>query len=170
MRKVLTVAILSACSLPIACARTNETGTGSDMNKETAFVFVDRSDPELEYVYVVSERGIVAQVSVFPGYTNRRIFRVPRLPETLGTEAKRWERLPGEITPPFVPGEPWFSRSEIRLDAETPTKEAYFRDSNEGLHKWLHDLRKALVKEEYRLTELPRWIAENKRITRELGM
>ena len=93
-------------------------GSSTRPVNETAFVFVDRSDPEFEYAYVVSTKGVIAQVSVFPGYTNRQLFAVPHLPEPLAAGAKRWEQVPGEIRPPFIPGGPWFSRTALLVDGD----------------------------------------------------
>ena len=189
MKRTSTVVVLVLCVVALSSCESSKTddsdkaklseegairapkgGSSTRPVNETAFVFVDRSDPEFEYAYVVSTKGVIAQVSVFPGYTNRQLFAVPHLPEPLAAGAKRWEQVPGEIRPPFIPGGPWFSRTAILLDAETPAETEYFKDSNEGLRKWLRDLRKAVVKEDCRLAELPRWIAENSQMTRRLGM
>jgi hypothetical protein len=170
MKTLGPIAILLIIVMSLSCTDKHGANAGNDMNKETAFIFVDRSHAHFEHAYVVSTMGIFAQVSVFPGHTDRKLFLLPRLPESLATEAKQWEQLPGEIKPPFIPDGPWFSRTAVVGESKEPPTTDYFKDSNEGLHKWLLELREVVVKEEYRVAEPPQWIAENNQITSRLGM
>lgn len=163
-------ALLSVWLVPVSCADKKGTGNGDNVNKARVFVFVDRSDADWEHTYIVGEKGIFAQISLFPGYTNRRFFFQPHPAEKLTTEARQWEQLPGEIKPPFAPDGPWFSRTAVFLDTEEATDTDYFRDSNTGIRKWLTELRNAIVKDEYRVAEPPRWVVEDKRIKSRLGM
>ena len=140
------------------------------MSAHDVYIFVDRSDAQLEYAYVIGQKGVFAQVSTFPGYDDRRFYLSLGISEQSQNIAKEWEKRTGEITPPFMPGGPWFSRTAICTNSTQPGETSYFKDTNIALRKWLVSLRGEVVAEKYRVEKPPEWVTADQRITNRLGM
>jgi hypothetical protein len=135
-----------------------------------AYMFVDRSDAKLEFVYVIGADGIFARSIEFPGYSKSQFFFRAHLPDRVAGEALRWEGHDGEIKPPFIPDGPWFSKLSIPASPDEPAKEVYFKDENQALRKWLLDLRGELINANNAVTQPPDWVSSDPRIQARLGL
>jgi len=143
-------------------------GESQQIGDVEAVVFTDRSDPVLEYTYVIGNKGTFAQVCVFPGYSDRKFFFRPALAGEVLEEMPKWRQQAGEIKPPFVPGGPWFFRITVPRASSQPEKEDYFKDTNADLRKWLAGLRSQVVHDEYRIDAPPDWVTSDGRIMNRL--
>lgn len=161
---------LLLCVLAPGCDRGAGTGGVAGSGATDVFVFVDRSHFELEHDFVLASQGIFAQVSVFPGYGNRQFYFCREVSARVRNEAENWKQHAGEITPPFIPGGPWFSRTDVTSSSRQSATTVYFRNENADLRRWLSDLKGEIVRDENRVEKPPEWVSGDERIKERLGL
>jgi hypothetical protein len=142
---------------------------GESWSPETTYIFSDRTDPVWEYCYLVRGNEVVVQKAVFPGYADRSWYRRTVHSEGLMNQMKEWAVRPGNISPPFKPGGPLWSRFSITPDATRERGEAWFSNDNIEVADWLGTLKRECVRNEYRIEKLPAWIADDERVNRYFG-
>ncbi len=152
------------------------TGCSSDrprrkvLEEGAMYIFRDRSDAQLEHVYVLKDGVVVAQVAVFPPYKDRKWYLCDRVQGHLLEQARMWALQEGEVTPPFEPGGPWFSIDGIPKDKTSEAETLYFRNDNAKLERFFLDLRVVIVREDLRIGKLPEWIEQDERLRRQFGI
>jgi len=167
-RKALVPGVLLLLGLVILLGYSG-TPKAEPWSETTTYFFSDRSDQELEYIYAIRDREVVVQVADFPGYSGRKWYSA-QVPDKLLKQVKSWETRRGDITPPFEPHGPWYCRIEFAAAKERERGEAWFRNDNKAVESWFELLRSTFVTGSLSITRLPRWIEEDERCTRMLGL
>ena len=129
------------------------------------YVFSDRSDARLEHLYVVRGSEVVAQVSGFPGYSDPKWYRVEKVSGEEIDKIREWVGCQGDLSPPFEPHGPWFSRMTLNINMNE-RGEAFFRNENEKMQECFAFLRQKFVKEELTVDRLPDWILADEQVKR----
>jgi hypothetical protein len=137
---------------------------------ETIYVFSDRQDARLEHKYFFRYRASFAQVCVFPGYTERQWYACPAVPDEWMEHIRASATRPGDLSPPFEPHGPYYSRISLKPDSTEERGEAWFRDDNRKVQVWFGTLRESFVQDAYRTNKLPDWLERNEQARKHLGM
>jgi hypothetical protein len=148
----------------VGCTRGVPAEPSETWSALTIYLFTDRTDTPLEYVYATRGQQVVVQVAEFPGYADRKWY-CATIPDKFLDKLQTWAVRPGDVRPPFPAGVPPYCRSTLLPDLD---KSEWFGKENGEVRAWLEELREAFVKEEYRSDRLPRW-AQNERVKRYLG-
>jgi hypothetical protein len=158
---------LTGCMLLLGCGAKVEQETWS---AETIYFFYDRSDAQLEHLYVFWDGAAFAQVCIFPGYRERQWYTCPAILDELMEHIRAWATRPGDLSPPFEPHGPWYSRISLKPDSTEQRGEAWFRDDNRKVQAWFGTLRESFVQDAYRTNKLPDWLERNERARKHLGL
>jgi len=122
-----------------------------------------------EYSYIVRGNEVVVQKAVFPGYEDRTWYRRTIHSDDSMKLVKEWAVRPGNITPPFKPGGPWWSRFSIAPDRTRARGEAWFSNDSVEIADWLGTLKGECVRDELRIEQLPSWVTDDERLNRYFG-
>jgi hypothetical protein len=141
---------------------------------QATYVFHDRSQRRLAYVYVLRDRQIVAQAGDYLGFgewQNRRWFHCPRVPDDVLAQARTWVAWRGDSPGPYGPDAgPPFCRYIVRPGAREQYERADFTAASPAARDWSAALREAVVRDEYRVERPPEWVQRDRELKAHFGI
>jgi hypothetical protein len=106
---------------------------------------------------------------VFPGYKDATPFVVVAPPAPLLDRLRRAASKPGEVSPPFPPHGPWFSRSDVPLAAGAAPSTQFFANDNSELRALFSDLQAEVSRSGKPVADLPDWVRANVALRKYFG-
>jgi hypothetical protein len=129
--------------------------------------FCDRRSAEYDYVFFLRGEGVLAQKVPFPHPTGEmgELFWCSRLPGDLALQARKCVNLRAEREPPFeLHDVPIYVRASFPMDGAETVFMEWFLSSNEDIGRFLTKVRASVVRDEFKITRMPPWAAEDRRI------
>ena len=124
--------------------------------------FFDRSDSELEFIYIIRGDQLLVQQAVFPGHTEGRWHYHDKLPDDARALFAKWCGRAGDKGSSLQPGPRWY----LRLTIPDQAKERWtvFNDDNDAASAFFSHLKRRYAKRESMVNELPNWLKNEKRL------
>jgi len=170
MTVISLVPLLATTMFFCGCKSGTEQVGNTGKGQPYYYVFTDRSDPILEYVFVLKDGEMFAQVANFPGYEDRTYYQMRELPAELQRQIAKWIERKADVTPPLVPSGPNFSVTQVPLTRSGIAETRYFKSDNQDIKAFLRDLRADVVIERHKVSEPPEWVMRDQRIRMHLGL
>ncbi|MCX5675118.1 MAG: hypothetical protein NTX87_08925 [Planctomycetota bacterium] len=131
------------------------------------YVFTDRSDADLEFVYAIRDNEVFALKHLFPappGHDQARWYSLRPLPPALLRQAKVWRTRPGVTPPSWQSGDMWFGCVKFPRDSGAPQQVVYFPNENTEFEAFMTELRRAVICEDNSVSQIPDWTRSDKRV------
>jgi hypothetical protein len=168
---LLVTLVTTGCERPTGRGEAGPGGSGDGVtdarDDDATYVFHDRQDARLEYVYVLRGGKACAQVAEFPGYAGRRYFARDDVPADLRRSARALAGRRSELEA-AVPGGPWYCSVIVRRGKAAPL--VMYRNENESAAALMGALRDAVTVKGALTKDLPASIAGDRAILNQLGL
>lgn len=127
------------------------------------YVFVDRSDPAVEYLLAFHGREVMVRTCLMPQRAYFEFYFPKEFPASVLAGVQQWARARGPA-PTSQPGGAWVTRISLPADPNASVRTAEFGYADKALRRWLKEAREAIVRTENETQALPTWVTRNARV------
>ncbi len=149
-------------ALSVSCFILVFQATDAQVSSNERICFVDRSDADLEFIYIIRGKQLFVQQAVFPGHTEQRWFFHAQLSDETSSLLAKWHARAGDKPSKSVPDSRWYIR--LTITDQGKEKMALFHDDNDAATSFFSYLKRRFTKKDSATSELPNWIKNEKRL------